>query len=117
VILRCQRLGWVTHDPVECARSQFFGEPEHLVDVSARARKVAETCVWKVTVREEQHHFLAITTDGGVCRLHLRCTSWWAKSMKVSKLVSCSSMVRTLGVTFEILGVVIYRTSAPARIR
>ena len=60
---------------MECARSQFFSEPELFVDILARhLGAVTETRFRKVTVQEEKFHFLANVADGGVDRLHLQCT-------------------------------------------
>ena len=67
--------GDVTHDSVECARSQLFSEPELFVDILARCLgAVTETCVRKVTVQEEELHILATVADGGVDCVRLRCT-------------------------------------------
>lgn len=99
---------------MECARSQFFGEPEFLVDVLARCLgAVAEMCVRKVLVREEKIHSLSIVTDGGVAACNCDAPSWFAKWVKFSKLVSSSLRVRVLNATFQILGGSIFRIDAP----
>jgi len=95
-------VGLVTHDPVDAPVASSFGEPEQPRGrLRSVPRKVAETCVWKVTVREEQHHFLAslLMVASAACT----ASPSVGKIYEVSKLVSCSSMVAPWR-TFEILG-------------
>ena len=79
---------------MECAYSEFFEEPELFVRIlSRRFRAVSETCVRKITMREEKHHLLITVTAGGVGRLHLRHTELMCSFNEVAKPVSCSSSV------------------------